>query len=173
MNIAARATCAPGWGSAHGSEWMPKHGRVYIIGRQAGITAKEADLVEGLGHTGVGAKVPGLGRVDVEEGEVDIGRLAHLVIERFDMPFDAGAVQVRIIKVEVEIAQENKVLIVGPPGLFNPAHNPFHHGVEFLAAVVQEIAIVEVGVDGHDIIGGGAMVADQTKSDTVGLPDKG
>ena len=128
------------------------HVPVPVEGREARVAEEQPDLVEGLGEPGVGLKWLVVALVGVEEGEIAVNAIEFL-IDPLDVLLDPRAVPLRVVVIEVQVAQEHEVGVVTPALLLHAAHNPLHQRIELLPAVGDVVAEVQVGVNRQQLVG--------------------
>ena len=110
--------------------------------------------------------------MDIAEREVDVGPV-QLPVQRLDSLLYPPPVPGGIVVVQGEVAQQHEVGVVGVTLGLEPAHYPIDQGVELLAPVVDVVPEVEMGVDGHELIGPSAWMPGYAERDAEGLTDEG
>ena len=88
------------------------------------------------------------------------------------MFFDFDTIFWKIIQVQVQVAKQYEIGVVGLVIFSNPRQNPLHKRVKFLSPVSHVVPEKEVSIDGHELIGFGSGMADNPETDTKRLPDE-
>ena len=109
--------------------------------------------------------------MDIEEGEIHVA-FSQSAVQRLDPLLYPRPVPGRIVIVQVQVAQQEEVGVVGVALGAEPAHDPVDQGVELLAPVVDVVPEVQVGVDGHELVWPGAGMTGYAERHAEGLADE-